>query len=330
MDPVPKTVVQLGEEGLLRRIEERLARVAGVPKIVGDDTAVLEAPGDALLLTTDMLVESVDFNLAYCSGRDIGWKAVAVNASDIAAMGGTPLHAVVALGLPRDTSIDLFDGLLEGLIEACGRWSITLAGGDLSEARELSVSVSMTGTARAPVMRSGAEPGHLLWVTGTLGGAAAGLRALMDDNLDRDGAAKAAVERQLRPVARVAEGRAAAQLGASAMIDLSDGLAIDLARLMEAGGTGCRIDPAAIPVDRAVLPLVERDEEAFDLAVSGGEDFELLFTAPAERAAAIRRGLAGVGAGATEIGTVGDGGCFIGDQPLDRWKEGSWEHLRSR
>ena len=322
--------MHLGEGGLLRRIEERLGQRDGAPRVVGDDAAVLEAPRDSLLLTTDMVVEDIDFKLSYCSGADIGWKAIAVNASDIAAMGGTPLHAVVAVGLPRVTTIDLFDDLLDGLIEACGRWSITLAGGDLSEARELSVSVAMTGTAPKPVMRSGAEPGHIIWVTGTLGGAAVGLRSLLDGASRSDEAASSAVRRQLRPVARVAEGRAAAQLGASAMIDLSDGLAVDLARLMEAGGTGCRIDPAALPVDPAAQAWATGDEEAFDLAVSGGEDFELLFCAPAKRSAAIRRGLAGTVAGVTEIGTVGDGGCFIGDVPLDRWKDGSWEHLRDR
>ena len=330
MDPVAETVVHLGEEGLLRRIAGRLAQIPGAPKVVGDDTAVLESPRGRLLLTTDMLVDNVDFNLSYCSGADIGWKAVAVNASDIAAMGGAPLHAVVSVGLPRGTTIDLFDDLLEGLIQACSRWSLTLAGGDLSEAGELSVSVSMTGTALRPVMRSGAEPGHIIWVTGTLGGAAAGLRALVAGDTAGDEATTAAIDRQLRPSARVEEGRAAAQLGASSMIDLSDGLAVDLERLMEAGGTGCRIDRAAIPVDPTALRLAAGDDEAFDLAVRGGEDFGLLFCAPAERSAAIRRGFAGIGAGATEIGTVGDEGCFIGDEPLGRWKEGSWEHLRNR
>jgi thiamine-monophosphate kinase len=302
--------------------------------------------GQDLLLTIDELVEGVDFDFAYSSGGDVGWKGMAVNASDIAAMCGRPLWATVSVALPATTESARLDDLVDGLVEAARRWSIGVVGGDLSRASELSLTVAMAGSALAsgPVLRSGAQPGDALMVTGTLGGAAAGLRLLRhrvagiervqdhpsEQSADAHGEGEDLIGRQLRPVARVEQAAVLAPLKPSSMIDLSDGLARDLGRLMKASNTGCVVDPQVVPVDDALRAIFGSElDPSLDMAMVGGEDFELLFTIGEDRVAAAVAAVEETGVECTEIGRVTEGGCFVGTKPLSSWEELGWDHLRS-
>src|SRR5204862_224102 len=229
-------------------------------------------PGD-LLLTADAVVSGVHFDLDLVGIDDVGWKALAVNVSDVAAMGGRPLHALVTVAGPLG-SVDL-DALYDGVLAAADVFACPVVGGDLVAAPVLMVSVAVTGTLDGgpPLLRSGAAPGDLLFVTGPLGSSAAGLELL------RAGRGSEAPDLALahrRPRARVAEGQAARAAGATAMIDLSDGLASDVRHVAEASGVGVALDrvPVAVGVARAM------GDDGVAAALGGGEDYELLFAAP--------------------------------------------------
>lgn len=317
-------VSDVGETGLLQRIADRVPAL-GDPEVgSGDDAAVLDPLAPRTLVSTDMLVEGIDFDLSYCSGSDVGWRSVAVNLSDIAAMGGKPRDVVVSVGLPADLPLTVFDLLLDGMLDACGRFGVRLVGGDISEASELGVAVTVLGSCERPVLRSGARPGDALCVTGSLGGAAAGLFLLQRGTPDRS---PELVNRHLRPVPRIAEGTLLASLGATAMIDLSDGLGIDALRLMSASGAGCVIDPDAVPIARGVIDVVD---DPVALAVGGGEDFELLVTLPDEVVDRAVEASMAEGTALTRIGEVtGSGVASFGTTRLEEMDLG-WVHLRNR
>jgi thiamine-monophosphate kinase len=282
-----------------------------------------------MLLTIDSLVESVDFDLGYCAPADVGWKAVAVNLSDIAAMGGRPRHAVTALWLPGHTPIAVAEGIAAGLSDCCGRYGLAMVGGDVSGASEIGVAVAVTGEVDVePVTRGGAEPGHLLGVTGHLGAAAAGLSAL---RAGRGSEFSGPAERHLRPQPRLSEGAVLARAGVSAMIDLSDGLAPDLGHLTEASGVGCEVDTHALPVHRGAEEVAAAmGIPVLDLAVAGGEDYELLFSVAPERLDAVQAAMAEPGTTVTVIGRFTSRGVTIAGRSLEEWKEKAWEHLRPR
>jgi thiamine-monophosphate kinase len=340
-------VSELGEAGLIDRI---LAHIGRPPAGViggGDDTAVVPMGAERVLITTDALVEGIDFHFSYCSGADVGWKVIAVNASDIAAMCGRPLWATVSLALPVDTAVATVDAVIEGMLEAAAVWGIGVVGGDISRASEVSLSVAMVGAALAdaPVMRAGAKVGDALCVTGSLGGAAAGLRLLQHRLLSRgraenhpsgqtsdSGVAIAdLVARQLRPRARVQEASILARFALSSMIDLSDGLALDLSRLMMASDTGCEVDDATVPLDPGLGAVYGADRDAaLELAMTGGEDFELLFTVADDSASAVTAAVEETGTACTRIGTIVRHGCTVGGRPLSEWEGLGWDHLRSR
>ena len=319
-------VSDIGESGLLELVRERFGSAPDGEVWAGDDAAVI-VTGAHSLLTTDVLVEGVDFDLSYCTGYDVGWKALAVNVSDIAAMGGMPQRAVVSLALPATTPLEVVESFIDGLDEGAGRWDVGIVGGDISGASEVSVSVALIGAFDgAPVLRSGARPGDAICVTGTLGGAAGGLFALQrgigghNDQIDR------LVDRQLRPIPRLAE--SAELRTATSMIDVSDGLALDLTRLMSASGTGADISGSAIPIDPA-LAVLEDGPDPMTLALGGGEDYELLCTIAASDLESVRYGLAGM-AGLTEIGVVTEGGRCLLDGRAFGGEELGWDHLQNR
>jgi thiamine-monophosphate kinase len=241
---------------------------------VGDDVAVVPGPSGSLLLAADAVVAGVHADLDLVGLDDMGWKAIVANVSDIAAVGGRPCYAVVTVAGPLAT-LD-FDLLYEGLLAASDAYECPVVGGDLSTSPTLVVSVAMVGDGAPeeppPVLRSGASPGDLLFVTGPLGSSAAGLELL------RSGRVSEAPDLALahrRPRARLDEGTAARAAGATAMIDVSDGLAADLRHLADASGVGVVLDrvPVAIGITR-----ISDDPEL--LALGGGEDYELVFAAP--------------------------------------------------
>jgi len=231
---------------------------------IGDDAAVVRSPeGRWQLLAADTVVAGVHADLTLSGLDDLGWKAVAVNVSDIAAMGGIPAHLLVTVAGPPDTDLDL---LYRGIAAAATTWGCAVVGGDLANAPTLVVTVAISGSLPGPpVLRSGAVAGDGIWVSGPLGLAAAGLRELQKRG---KGATGMAVDAHRRPRPSVAAGLAARAAGASAMIDVSDGLAADLQHLADASAVG--IDVEVVPAG----PGATQEE-----ALVGGEDYVLAFTA---------------------------------------------------
>lgn len=315
MTPDERTVSELGELGVVDLVTSYLPPPPTGELWSGDDAAVVAGT----LVTTDTMVEGEDFDLSYCSGFDLGWKLVAVNASDVAAMAGTPRHAVATLAFRPSTPVELVDGIARGMAEAAGRWGVALVGGDLSAAPLLVASLTMIGEPGPRVVtRDGARPGDRVVVTGTIGGSWGGLKLLRAGRGDE---APALVERHLRPQARVEEGRRLGELGATSMIDVSDGFAVDLTRLMRASRTGCAVDPAAVPLHPALDVLGETD--VLKGAILGGEDFELLATLPPGAEAP---------EGVTIVGEVTkDTALRFGDDDLEELgRSHGWDHLRGR
>jgi thiamine-monophosphate kinase len=264
----------VGEFAAIDRIRSLLPAPPAGQVWIGDDAAVL---ADGRLLAIDALVEGVHFTPT-TPLPDVGWRALTVNVSDIAAMGGRPEHAVVAVVGPADLDLDL---LYLGLGEASADYACPVVGGDLANGPTVVVTVAVTGSVDgAPVLRSGAQPGDAIVVTAPLGGAAAG-------------------KWQHRPLARVAEGEQARRAGASAMIDISDGLVADLGHLADASGVGYELD--SVPI----APGATREQ-----ALHGGDDYELVFTIPADRLG---------DAPGTRIGT-----CTA--DPAQRLPSHGWEH----
>ena len=241
---------------------------------LGDDCAVLKIGDRMWVAASDMLVSGHHFK-DWATPQDVGYKAVAVNASDVAAMGGTPRFILASAGAPdAQTAHRCF----EGVIEACERFGVYPLGGDTTRADALTVDVAILGELAAhPVLRSSASPGDFLAVTGELGASAAGLLALERGMTGPE----RLIDRCLRPTPRLEAGRAAARLGVGAMIDLSDGLASDVRHVCDQSGVGCIVDLDLLPIKddtRELAKSLGRDPEV--LATTGGEDYELLICAP--------------------------------------------------
>lgn len=287
----------LGEFGLIERLAQALGSRAQAPNRliagIGDDAAVWRTDAGALLATTDTLVEGVHFLAGRTPWCDLGWKALAVNVSDIAAMGGTPELALVTLALPPETAVDQIDELYSGLGEAAEAYSVVIAGGDVVRSTSFSITVALLGRAELdasgePLLlrRDAGQPGDIVAVTGALGGAAGGLKALQGHAESQ--AAQGLIRRHLRPQARLEAGRAALAAGLRCAIDISDGLLQDLGHVCQASGLRATVRRDAVPVDAALAGLFG-EEEAIACALRGGEDYELLFTGSRERIDALAR-----------------------------------------
>lgn len=262
------------ERELIARIARRVKAAPGVVLGIGDDAALLEAPAGWLVATCDALVAGSHFSLAD-DPADLGWKALAVNLSDLAAMGARPRYALLALCL-AEADADWLDRFLDGFLALAAEHAVALVGGNLARGA-LSITVTLLGEVAlgCALRRDGGRPGDRLWVTGALGGAAAALAARRRGETPPPEWAA----RLHRPEPRVAAGLALAG-HARAAIDLSDGLLADLDRLCAASGTGAELDLAALPLAPGLQALAA--EERWRLALAGGEDYELLFALPAE------------------------------------------------
>ena len=279
---------ELGE----RRVISKIRRAFGEQRTdiligIGDDAAVVRAPR-SLLLTTDILVEDEDFRRAVHPPRLLGRKALNVNLSDIAAMGGRPLHALVGMAMPGDLEESWLRKFMAGFRSAAREAGVVLVGGDLSQSDKVMISVTVTGEAKSPVTRSGARAGDWVFVSGTLGDAAQGFRLLEEDGLQGKGRGAGSLIRAfLDPVPRLELGALLARRKlASAMIDVSDGLSIDLAHICEESSVGAEVEASLVPISPALRRL---SKDPLDMALNGGEDFELLFTVRPAKLATVRK-----------------------------------------
>ncbi|MDT8900024.1 thiamine-phosphate kinase [Anaeroselena agilis] len=275
---------EIGEFGLIDRIKEgALADPSDVVVGIGDDAAAYRpGPGLLQLITTDMLVESVHFLLDKTTPWQLGYKAIAVNLSDIAAMGGRPRQAVVSVGLPAHLSVEFVVELYDGMKEICREFAVNIIGGDtVSSPRGLVVNVAVTGEV-AParlLRRSGSRPGDLVVVTGTLGDSACGLDLLRLPGWDERAFAWPLVTAHLTPRPQVDTGLRLAPWGATSADDISDGLASEANEIAKAGGVGIRLYADRIPLSPELVEAAAIfGRQPLDYALFGGEDFELIFT----------------------------------------------------
>jgi thiamine-monophosphate kinase len=315
--------MELTEDALIEAIRRVVSGAAeGVLVGPGDDAAVVAPGAGELVLTTDVLVEGVHFHGDLTTARDLGFKAVAVNLSDVAAMAASPRFALCALTLSDEVDAAWVMELAGGMRECCDEFAVSLVGGNIARGRDVTIAVTLTGEV-APgraVRRNGARPGDRVVVTGSLGGAAAGRRLAAERSWTDD--ERDALRRQVRPTPRVGEAGVLATNGARAMIDVSDGLALDLSRLCAASAVGVRLDLSALP-----RHPVATDEEV----LGGGEDYELLATLPDGPAVSGARAQLSEAFGVplAEIGRIIEGELVAVDGGEERPLEPEgWDHLR--
>ncbi|HXQ89824.1 MAG TPA: thiamine-phosphate kinase [Solirubrobacterales bacterium] len=282
----------MGEFELLAKLRARLPQAGPRVELGSGDDAAVTVPGGATATSVDAIVDGVHFRREESGLGAIGRKALSTALSDLAAMGAEAGEAYVVLGAPADLDEEGFLALLDGMLAVAAATGTTLAGGDVTRAPALTLAVTVVGhavSAGAFVSRAGAEPGDVLVLTGEIGGAASG-RLLLDDPslaeaVPADTAARLRA-RQLDPTPRLRSGRALAEAGARAMIDLSDGLAGDAGHLAQASGVALEIDAGALPLAKGVAEVAAAaGRDPLRLAVSGGEDYELLAALPADRLA---------------------------------------------
>jgi len=285
-------VSELGEFGLIDLLA-KMAYAAQDKEIaawqqlilgIGDDAAAWHGDTSIQLATADSLIQDIHFSLEITSWEELGWRALAANLSDIAAMGGLPRYALVSLALPGHTGVEDVTALYRGMIDLAQQFEVAIAGGDMSSAPLLIISITILGNTKSRdkhiLTRSAARPGEKVAVTGFLGASAAGLEMLTKHLSLEPEAADSLKKAFLKPYPRVAEGQILVEHGVRAAIDISDGLISDLRHICQASRVGARIEIDRVPVQPAVRDNL--GDRALELALSGGEDYELLFTASAE------------------------------------------------
>lgn len=280
-------VGRLGEEALLERLRSLFAKTAeGVPVGIGDDAAVIDdAPGRQMVWTTDLLLEGVHFQKVWQTPEELGRKCLAVNLSDIASMGGRPRYALLSIACAKDTEVDYILELCRGFSALAAQEGVAVIGGDTTSSQGglvLSATAGGLVDKGRAILRSGARPGDAIVVTGYLGSAAAGLKLLQESIKNGYASLKEAF---IFPQAEVALAREALNAGATAMTDISDGLASDLRHICRQSGVGAVVDHDTLPVHQELIEASEEFGWNLDpLVLAGGEDYGLLFTLPGDRA----------------------------------------------
>ena len=298
----------LGEFKLIDRIRRQVVDGAGVQRGIGDDAAVLSLPdGHHLLTSTDLLIEDVHFRRDWTDCEALGHKAVAVNLSDIAAMGGTPHFLYLGLACPGETELDDLNAFLKGALSEAERHNVTLVGGDTCRSPGpwmISVTVEGSCPAHQAIGRDGAQPGDLIMVSGTLGASALALH-LLRNGMEPE---PALLARHHQPTAQVELGRLLGERRlAKAMIDISDGLAGDLEHILQASQVDGKIEEDRLPLSEAFRRHVDVQPDLRGLALYGGEDYELLFTVAPEKAAEVVALGIKLELSVTTIGTIQEG-----------------------
>ncbi len=345
-------IQELGEFGVIDLLNRMVVQQRGPSQLppeasfsllvdTGDDTAAWKTGGGTELFTTDTVVEGVHFTRETTPWRDLGWKCIASNVSDVAAMGGLPAYALVTLGLPPETEVADLEELYRGMLEMGNKYGAAIIGGDMVRSPVAFITVGLTGLQQgSPMLRSNAQPGDQVGVTGYLGGSGGGLRLMLGEVGDGQGAGsgtRAEVSKEAadylvnchrRPDPAVKEGRILAGAGVPTAMDVSDGLADDLGKLSRASSLSARIYADRIP--RHPLLVEAFPEDNLELALHGGEDYLLLFAAPPE---VMERAIVLLQEGAAVIGelTPGEPGQVTlvdgagAEYPVGK---GGWDHFR--
>ncbi len=332
-------ISDVGENTLIEIIQDLISSSESRPDFrrkenlilgIGDDAAVWKTESGLEISTTDTMVQGVHFSFAYSSWYDIGWRAMASNLSDIAAMGGAPLYALINIGLPIDTDVDNVKDLYKGILAVGDKYSVRIVGGDLVKSHIIFITIVIIGASSQNLMlRSEMKSGDVIAVTGSLGSSAAGLRVLSGALTNNSEMHKSIIDTHLRPTPRIIEGQILAENGIRAAMDISDGLVIDLNRLCNSSGVGAIIHTDKIPTDRR-LKSDFSGEEILGWALSGGEDYELLFSGPESIVLSV---IPMMPAGATIIGEVS--GFNVGrvsvldpeNKPI-KLNDKGWDHFK--
>jgi len=330
---------ELGEFGLIDRISSIISNSRHPEHNpwqqlligTGDDAAAWRADCSIQLATVDTLVEGTHFKSGATSWRELGWKAIAVNLSDIAAMGGIPGYALVSLALPGSLDVDCVDELYEGMTQIAGQFQTAITGGNIAYSEKTVITVTILGNVNGNdvLTRSAASPGDQIAVTGYLGLSAAGLRMLNHGLQFEAETSQLFRQAHLQPFPRVKEGQILLQQGVRAGIDISDGLIADLGHICRASKVGARVEGALIPVHPAVKERFKDDY--LQLALAGGEDYELLFAAGHQAVVQVSQA---IHCPVTVIGeiTAGTPGQVTVVNPAGKvipWQREGWDHFRS-
>jgi len=329
-------VAELGEFGLIDLLA-KMIKDAGADRLgddqpiigIGDDTAAWRGDTAIQLATVDTMVQDVHFSLKTITWQELGWKSLAINLSDIAAMGGVPRYALVALALPVATSVEAVKKIYEGMIEAARQYRLAIVGGNISRAPEISITATVLGISADDkiLRRDTALAGDIVAVTGYLGSASAGREMLTKKLKFKPEAMKYLRDAFLHPVPRIAEGQLLVKHGITTAIDISDGLLADLRHICKASRVSAKIDISLLPAHEIVKTNLSK--KAVNLALGGGEDYELLFTG---RAVIIEKIKSEISCPVTSIGeiTAGEPGKIdlrdAGGNPV-KVKNTGWSHF---
>ena len=333
-------VKDLGEFGVIDLLNRMVIQGRGGPdngatfgfKLLvdtGDDTAAWQTGAATELFTTDTVVEGIHFTRATTPWRDLGWKSIASNVSDIAAMGGLPTYALITLGLPGETEVEDIKELYRGMLEIGNRYGVAIIGGDMVASPVVFITVSLTGVHPGqPMLRSTARPGDRVGVTGYLGASGGGLKLMLENLPVSESAAEYLRRGHRHPEPAVAAGQLLAQSGVRTAMDVSDGLADDLSKLTRSSGWAARIYAERVPVHPLLREAFPQDY--LNLALHGGEDYLLLFTADASTMNAV---LPRLPQGAADIGEVvagppGQVTVVDGNGAATVLPRAGWDHFR--
>jgi len=332
-------VSELGEFGLIELLANIVDETKNPDDVpwqrlligIGDDAAAWQGDDGVLLATTDSLVQDTHFDLKIVTWEELGWKAIAVNLSDIAAMGGTPGYALISLALPGELETDNVSSLYQGMAQIARQFGVAIVGGNIASASKTIINVTVLGNleSASALTRSAAMPGDQIAVTGYLGLSAAGLK-MLKQNLKFDADTTQLLRRaHLMPMPRVNEGQILLRHGVKAAIDISDGLIADLKHICQASKVSARINQNALPIHPAVKNNFKLDY--FQLALKGGEDYELLFTASSQVMDRVKKVMS---CPVTVIGEITQGKpgqvtLIDADGRSIPWQKAGWEHFKS-
>lgn len=301
---------------------------------IGDDAALVRCGGKLMVITADLLVEGTHFRMDINEAYRLGYKSIAVNISDVAAMGGLPTYSFVSIGLP-DIEVNTVEAIYQGMHDVCAKYGSVIAGGDtVGSPNGIVINITQLGWVEPEyaAKRSSARPGDAVIVTNTLGDSRAGLELLLKCGMkEARRISDFVVERHIMPEPRVKEARAAVMTGkVHAMMDLSDGLAADISKLCAASGVGARIFATTVPISDELRDAAGvLGKSAIELAVGGGEDYELLLTCAQDDAAAVTSAVEAAGSSASVIGNIssGNGITLVSADGSEGPVGGTWEHF---